>query len=74
MEITRFKVCDSTSCEIYDEIALAIEEVLELEKVKIDQETGELSFDNPENCRVDERELKDAVRKLGRNVEFKVCE
>lgn len=74
MEITRYKVCKGGVCESYTELAADIEEKLGLKNVAIDAESGKLSYDNPKNCRVDERLLEEAARKPGRNIEFEVCE
>lgn len=74
MEIIRYTICKGSVCESYTAVAADIEEKLGLENVTIDPDTGALAYDNPKNCRVDERLLEEAARKPGRKIEFEVCD
>ena len=74
MEIRKYRVCGDLGCELYEAVVTDIEDGLDLENVRINPETGELSFDNPRNCQVDERKLEEAARRPDRHIEFEVCE
>lgn len=74
MKIVRYRICAGGVCESCTALALDIERKLGLENVTIDPETGEISYDNPKDCRVDEKLLEEAARHPGRNIEFEVCE
>ena len=74
MNIVKYRICSGGECESYEGLAMDIENKLGLENVKIDLDTGELSYDNPQNCRVDEHLLEEAVKQPGRNIQFEICE
>lgn len=74
MEITRYKVCGGGECESYTAVAMDIEENLKLKNVRVDPATGEVAYENPGNCHVDEKLLEEAARKPGRNIRFEICE
>lgn len=74
MEGMQYKVCNGSHCESYTELARDIESKLDIENVHVDPGTGILSFDNPRNCRVDEKLLEEAARHPERNIQFEVCE
>lgn len=74
MEVTKYKVCEGGICESYTAVAMDIQNRLDLEDVRIDPATGELSYKNPKNCHVDEKLLEEAARAPGRNIEFQVCD
>jgi len=73
MEITEYRVCNGSECESYTAVAMDIEDRLGLKNVRIDPQTGKVTYDNPQNCRVDEKLLEEAARNPGRNIEFEVC-
>lgn len=74
MKIVHYRICAGGVCESYAAAALDIERKLGLENVKIDSETGKISYDNPKGCHVDEKLLEEAARHPDRNIEFEVCE
>lgn len=73
MEVTKYRVCKGSECESFSAVAMDIQDKLGLENVRIDSDTGEVSYDNPKNCRVDERLLEEAAANPGRNIEFEQC-
>lgn len=74
MVVNQYRICEGGKCESYTEVALDIQKKLNLEDVKIDPETGIITYKNPQNCRVDEKLLEEAARAPGRNIQFEVCE
>ena len=73
MEITRYRVCSGSQCESYAAVATDIEKKLDLKNVRINAETGELVYENPKSCQVDEKLLEEAASSPGRNIQFEKC-
>ena len=76
METTTYKVCGNCDRDVdtYRKVSLDIQDKLGLENVYINMDTGEVRYDNPRNCHVDERKLEEAARQPGRDIQFEVCE
>lgn len=74
MKMVNYRICDGGVCESYTAVAMDIQNKLDLEDVRIDPDTGEITYANPRNCRVDEKLLEEAARAPGRNIEFEVCD
>lgn len=73
MEVRKYRVCGDLGSETPTSLTKDIQSTLGLANVRIDIKNGELSFENPGNCHVDEHMLEEAARRPGRNVRFEVC-
>lgn len=73
MTMMKYKVCQGAQCESFTEAAKDIEKKLGLANVKIDSVSFELSYDNPNNCQVDEKRLEEAASAPGRAIQFEIC-
>lgn len=74
MRVAKYKVCGDLGCDTLTTLAVDIQDALELKNVRIDPKTGEIRYENPKNCHVDEHKLEDAARKSGKDIRFGVCE
>lgn len=72
--VKKYRVCGDLGCESVTAVTTDIENALGLDNVRIDPETGDLTYDNPQNCHVDEHKLEEAARKPGRDIQFEICE
>lgn len=73
MKETKYRMCSGSQCESFTDVAANIQNRLGLEKVSIDPASRVLSYENPRNCRVDERLLEEAASNPGKKIEFEIC-